>query len=85
MSTAVLSRQEGAVRILINNNPARRNAITPGLYAELPAALAEAVKKILADGELADSMSAANRKLIQNFDAKRVTGEYLKLLAELEA
>ncbi len=50
-----------------------------------PAALAEAVKKILADGELADSMSAANRKLIQNFDAKRVTGEYLKLLAELEA
>ena len=42
MSTAVLKRQEGAVRILINNNPARRNAITPGLYAELPAALAEA-------------------------------------------
>lgn len=42
MSTAVLSRQEGAVRILINNNPATRNAITPGLYAGLPTALAAA-------------------------------------------
>jgi len=42
MSAAVLSRQEGAVRILINNNPAKRNAITAELYAELPAALAEA-------------------------------------------
>lgn len=42
MSTAVLIRQEGAVRILINNNPAKRNAITAGLYAALPAALAEA-------------------------------------------
>jgi enoyl-CoA hydratase/carnithine racemase len=42
MSAAVLSRQEGAVRILINNNPATRNAITAGLYAGLSAALAEA-------------------------------------------
>ncbi|MEP6588312.1 MAG: enoyl-CoA hydratase-related protein, partial [Polaromonas sp.] len=42
MSNAVLSRQEGAVRILVNNNPAARNAITAGLYAELPAALAAA-------------------------------------------
>lgn len=42
MSAAVLSRQEGAVRILINNNPATRNALTPGLYAELPIALAAA-------------------------------------------
>lgn len=42
MSTAVLSRQEGAVRILINNNPTKRNAITAGLYADLPAALAAA-------------------------------------------
>lgn len=42
MSGAVLSRQEGAVRILVNHNPAARNAITPGLYAALPAALAEA-------------------------------------------
>lgn len=42
MSNAVLSRQEGAVRILINNNPAARNAITMGLYTGLPKALAEA-------------------------------------------
>lgn len=42
MSAAVLSRQEGAVRILINNNPATRNAIMPGLYAGLPTALAAA-------------------------------------------
>ncbi|GAC1551069.1 MAG: enoyl-CoA hydratase [Collimonas sp.] len=40
--SAVLTRQEGAVRILINNNPAARNAITASLYAELPAALAKA-------------------------------------------
>jgi len=42
MSSAVLIRQEGAVRILVNNNPAKRNAITAGLYADLPAALAQA-------------------------------------------
>lgn len=42
MSTAVLVEQEGAVRVLINNNPAKRNAITAGLYADLPAALEEA-------------------------------------------
>ena len=42
MSDAVLIRQEGAVRILVNNNPAARNAITAGLYGELPAALAAA-------------------------------------------
>ncbi len=42
MTDALLSRQEGAVRILVNNNPAARNAITAGLYAELPAALAAA-------------------------------------------
>ncbi len=48
MSTAVLIQQEGAVRILINNNPAKRNAITAGLYAELPAALAQAQ----ADGDV---------------------------------
>lgn len=48
MSSAVLIQQEGAVRILINNNPAKRNAITAGLYAELPAALAQAQ----ADGEV---------------------------------
>ncbi|MFC5522904.1 oxepin-CoA hydrolase, alternative type [Polaromonas jejuensis] len=42
MSNSVLIRQEGAVRILVNNNPAARNAITAGLYTELPAALAAA-------------------------------------------
>ena len=42
MNTAVLIQQEGAVRILTNHNPAKRNAITPALYAELPAALAQA-------------------------------------------
>ena len=42
ISNAVLAQQQGAVRILINNNPATRNAITMGLYAELPKALADA-------------------------------------------
>ena len=42
MNGAVLQRQEGAVRILINNNPAARNALTAAFYAELPAALTEA-------------------------------------------
>ncbi|QRX82652.1 oxepin-CoA hydrolase, alternative type [Glaciimonas sp. PAMC28666] len=39
MNAALLTRQEGAVFILTNNNPAARNAITAGLYAALPAAL----------------------------------------------
>jgi enoyl-CoA hydratase/carnithine racemase len=38
----VLISQEGAVRILTNSNPGARNAITPTLYAELAAALADA-------------------------------------------
>src|SRR5690606_17135059 len=38
----VLVSQEGAVRILTNSNPGARNAITPTLYAELSAALADA-------------------------------------------
>lgn len=42
MKGALLCRQEGAVRILINHNPAKRNAITAGLYTELPVALAAA-------------------------------------------
>ncbi len=42
MNSAVLSRQEGAVRILCINNPAKRNALTTELYAELPAALVDA-------------------------------------------
>ena len=43
MSSAILIRQEGAVRILTNNNPAARNAISPTLYDELSAALTDAV------------------------------------------
>eukprot|EP01035_Chromulina_nebulosa_P054586 gene54586-74795_t len=39
-----LGKEEGAVRILTNSNPAARNAITPTLYAELSAALADAEK-----------------------------------------
>lgn len=42
MKSAVLSRQEGAVRILLINNPAKRNALTAELYAELPVALVDA-------------------------------------------
>ncbi|MEO6320157.1 MAG: enoyl-CoA hydratase-related protein, partial [Polaromonas sp.] len=42
MRNAVLIHQEGAVRILTNNNPTARNAILPTLYAELSAALADA-------------------------------------------
>ncbi|MBG6077744.1 oxepin-CoA hydrolase, alternative type [Polaromonas sp. CG_9.11] len=42
MKNAVLIHQEGAVRILTNNNPTARNAISPTLYAELSAALAAA-------------------------------------------
>jgi len=38
----VLISQQGAVRILTNSNPGARNAITPTLYAELSAALADA-------------------------------------------
>jgi len=40
--TGLLVRTEGAVRILVNSNPAARNAITPALYDALPAALNEA-------------------------------------------
>ncbi|MDY7577096.1 enoyl-CoA hydratase [Herbaspirillum sp. RTI4] len=42
MSDAVLIAQQGAVRILTNNNPAARNAITAALYTELAAALSAA-------------------------------------------
>jgi enoyl-CoA hydratase/carnithine racemase len=41
-SKPVLSHREGAVRVLSFNNPAARNALTPELYAALPAALEEA-------------------------------------------
>lgn len=40
----LLVRSEGAVRILVNSNPAARNAITPTLYDTLPAALEEAAR-----------------------------------------
>jgi enoyl-CoA hydratase/carnithine racemase len=42
MSEAVLVRREGRVLVLVNNNPAARNAIAPGFYAELAAGLAKA-------------------------------------------
>ncbi|MGJ7918562.1 oxepin-CoA hydrolase, alternative type [Massilia sp. LXY-6] len=44
MSGALQVRSAGAVRILVNSNPAARNAITPRLYDELPAALEEAAR-----------------------------------------
>ena len=37
--TALITRREGAVLILSNNNPAARNALTPGFYTGLTAAL----------------------------------------------
>lgn len=40
----LLVRTEGAVRILVNSNPAARNAITPALYDALPAALHDAAQ-----------------------------------------
>ena len=40
--SGLLVRTEGAVRVLVNSNPAARNAITPALYDALPAALIDA-------------------------------------------
>ncbi len=42
MSSPLLTEQQGAVRVLTNNNPGMRNAISAGLYAALPQALREA-------------------------------------------
>ena len=42
MSEALLVRTEGAVRILVNSNPAARNALRPELYDALSAALLDA-------------------------------------------
>jgi enoyl-CoA hydratase/carnithine racemase len=39
---SLIVRTEGAVRVLVNSNPAARNAITPELYDALAAALEEA-------------------------------------------
>ena len=40
--SALLIEQHDAVRLLINNNPAARNALSPELSVQLPAALAQA-------------------------------------------
>jgi hypothetical protein len=42
MSDAVLVRREGQVLVLVNNNPAARNAIVPAFYDGLAAGLAQA-------------------------------------------
>ena len=42
MSEALLRRREGAVLVLSNNNPGARNALTPGFYNGLTAALGAA-------------------------------------------
>ena len=42
MSDVLLTRREGEVLVLVNNNPAARNALSPELYAALHAALADA-------------------------------------------
>ena len=42
MNDAVLVRREGRVLVLVNNNPAARNAIAPGFYEGLAAGLAQA-------------------------------------------
>ena len=39
----LVMRTDGAVRILVNSNPAAKNAITPALYDALPAALEAAL------------------------------------------
>ena len=39
---SLIVRTEGAVRVLVNSNPAARNAITPELYDALPGALDDA-------------------------------------------
>jgi hypothetical protein len=40
----LMMRTDGAVRILVNSNPAAKNAITPALYDALPAALDQAAQ-----------------------------------------
>ena len=42
MSDALLTRREGAVLVLSNNNPAARNALSPAFYAAVTTALADA-------------------------------------------
>ena len=40
----LMMRTDGAVRILVNSNPAAKNAIIPALYDALPAALEQAAQ-----------------------------------------
>ena len=42
MSEVLLTRREGAVLVLSNNNPAARNALSPAFYAAVTTALADA-------------------------------------------
>ncbi len=42
MSEPLLSRREGEVLVLVNNNPARRNALSPEFYAAFTQALRDA-------------------------------------------
>ena len=42
MTAPLLSRREGAVLVLLNNNPAARNALSPEFYAALTEALTQA-------------------------------------------
>ena len=42
MSEVLLTRREGAVLVLSNNNPAARTALSPEFYAALTQALAQA-------------------------------------------
>ncbi|MDD2546992.1 MAG: enoyl-CoA hydratase [Burkholderiaceae bacterium] len=41
-ASPLISRREGAVLVLLNNNPAARNALSPGFYVALTQALAQA-------------------------------------------
>lgn len=42
----LLSRREGQILVLTNNNPTARNALTPAFFAALPEALADAEAKV---------------------------------------
>ena len=42
MTAPLLSRREGAVLVLLNNNPAARNSLSPEFYAALTEALTQA-------------------------------------------
>jgi glycosyltransferase involved in cell wall biosynthesis len=50
-----------------------------------PAALAEALERLLSDVELRERMSLANREKVKEFAPNRVAGRYLKVLEEIVA